>query len=177
MADPTREPSARETQLLDLAYRYALEHGTVELPLRALASAIGSSPRVLLFLFGSKDGLLRALLGRARAEELRLLAEADLASASSRVRALWSWLAAPEHRSLLTLWLDAYSRSLTAPDGPWSGFAQATVDDWLALLGPDRSRATSQLAVLRGALLDLLATGDVERTTEAVTRLLDSGCA
>lgn len=177
MADPTREPSARETQLLDLAYRYALEHGTVELPLRALASAIGSSPRVLLFLFGSKDGLLRALLGRARSEELRLLAEADLANASSRVRALWSWLAAPEHRSLLTLWLDAYSRSLTAPDGPWSGFAQATVDDWLALLGPDRSRATSQLAVLRGALLDLLATGDVERTTEAVTRLLDSGCA
>jgi AcrR family transcriptional regulator len=180
MADQTREASARETQLLDLAYRHALAHGTVELPLRALASAIGSSPRVLLFLFGSKDGLLRALLGRAREEELRLLAEVDLAEpadAAARVRALWSWLAAPGHRSLLTLWLDAYSRSLTAPDGPWSGFARATVEDWLALLGPDRSRATLRLAVLRGALLDLLATGDVERTTEAVARLLDSGCA
>lgn len=177
MADQTREPSARETQLLDLAYRYALEHGTVELPLRALAAAIGSSPRVLLFLFGSKDGLLRALLGRARAEELRLLAALDIAGSGDRVRALWSWLAAPEHRSLLTLWLDAYSRSLSTPDGPWSGFARATVDDWLTLLGPDRPTATLQLAVLRGALLDLLATGDVARTTKAVERLLDSGCA
>lgn len=176
MTDRTREPSARETQLLDLAYRYALEHGTVELPLRALAASIGSSPRVLLFLFGSKDGLLRALLGRARADEVRLLAEIDLAGradAAARVRALWSWLAAPEHRSLLTLWLDAYSRSLNRPDGPWSGFAHGTVEDWLALLGPDRARATLQLAVLRGALLDLLATGDVARTTEAVERFLD----
>ncbi|HEV3358141.1 MAG TPA: TetR/AcrR family transcriptional regulator [Pseudonocardiaceae bacterium] len=171
MTDRTRVPSARETQLLDLAYRYALEHGTVDLPLRALATAIGSSPRVLLFLFGSKDGLLRALLGRARADELRLLAEIDKTE-RGQARALWSWLAAPEHRALLTLWLDAYSRSLSQPDGPWAGFAQATVEDWLALLGPDRTRATLHLAVLRGALLDVLATGDVARATEAVEDFL-----
>ena len=173
MTDRTRVPSARETQLLDLAYGYALDHGTVDLPLRALATAIGSSPRVLLFLFGSKDGLLRALLARARADELRLLAEIDTETdhtGDGAVRALWSWLAAPEHRALLALWLDAYSRSLSQPDGPWAGFAQATVEDWLALLGQDRGRATLHLAVLRGALLDLLATGDVARTTEAVTR-------
>jgi AcrR family transcriptional regulator len=174
VTDRTRVPSARETQLLDLAYRYALEHGTVDLPLRALATAIGSSPRVLLFLFGSKDGLLRALLGRARADELRLLAEIDTTDRTDRgqARALWSWLAAPEHRALLTLWLDAYSRSLSQPDGPWAGFAQATVEDWLALLGPDHTHATLHLAVLRGALLDLLATGDVARTTGAVEDFL-----
>ena len=38
--------------------------------LRPLATEIGSSPRVLLFLFGSKDGLVRALLARARADEV-----------------------------------------------------------------------------------------------------------
>ncbi len=42
--------------------------------LRPLAAAIGSSPRVLLYLFGSKEGLTRALLARARADELEALA-------------------------------------------------------------------------------------------------------
>ena len=88
-------------------------------------------------------------------------------------------LAAAEHRALLTLWVEGYARSLVDPDGPWSGFAHATVEDWLALLAaaqpaderdtaPAQAQRTAVLAVLRGALLDLLATGDVERTTQAV---------
>lgn len=66
-------PSARQTELLEAAYRYALDHGLADLSLRPLAAAIGSSPRVLLYLFGSKDGLVRALLARARVDELDLL--------------------------------------------------------------------------------------------------------
>ena len=93
-------PSARQAELLEAAYQYALTHGLTDLSLRPLAEAINSSPRVLLFLFGSKDGLVRALLSRARADELALLARA--------------------------------------------------------------------LAVLRGALLDLLATDDEKRLTDAV---------
>ena len=65
--------SARRRELLDAAYRYVLDHGLADLSLRPLAAAIGSSPRVLLFLFGSKDGLVAALLARARAEELAVL--------------------------------------------------------------------------------------------------------
>ncbi len=61
-------PSARQAELLELAYRYALEHGLADLSLRPLAAAVGSSPRVLLYLFGSKDGLVRALLARARSD-------------------------------------------------------------------------------------------------------------
>lgn len=192
MPDQDASPSARETELLEAAYRYALEHGLGDLSLRPLASAIGSSPRVLLYLFGSKDGLVRALLARARADELQLLARlyradrADagdgtgLADAAERV---WSWLAAPEHRALLTLWIEGYARSLVDPAGPWAGFARATVEDWLAVLATaqpltERDTPTGQaqrtvvLAVLRGALLDLLATGELERTTAAVHQQL-----
>jgi AcrR family transcriptional regulator len=187
-------PSARKTELLELAYRYALEHGLAELSLRPLAKAIGSSPRVLLYLFGSKDGLVRALLGRARVDELEMLARmreagpagdgagGDLAVVAAR---LWDWLAAKDHRALLTLWVEGYSRSLTDPGGPWSGFAQATVHDWLDLLrtaqppaGRDgtaaRAGRTLVLAVLRGALLDLLATGDSDRITAAVHQQLQA---
>ena len=67
-------------------------------------------------------------------------------------------------------------------DGAWAGFAARTVHDWLELLtnvapGDDVDR-TLLLAVLRGCLLDLLATGDGARTGAAVRRylrLIDQG--
>ncbi len=188
MDESAHAPSARRVELLERAYRYTLEHGLTELSLRPLAAAIGSSPRVLLFLFGSKDGLVRALLARARADELALLRRAghggqptDLASV---VRTTWDWLVAPPHRPLLTLWLEAYARSLVEPHGAWSDFARQTVADWLAVLaaaqdsvdqssGGAVAERSLALAVLRGALLDLLATGEVERITAAVNRHLD----
>jgi AcrR family transcriptional regulator len=179
---PPSEPSARQDELLERAYRYVLEHGLSEMSLRPLASAIGSSPRVLLFLFGSKDGLIRALLARARADELAMLERLrsdghdDLGRVADEV---WRWLSAPEHRGLLVLWTESYARALVDPGGNWAGFASGTVDDWLALLAaaqPPRVRRTAAgaaqrtlvLSVLRGAVLDLLATGDSERTTAAV---------
>jgi AcrR family transcriptional regulator len=164
-----RAPSARRDELLEAAYAYVLEHGLADVSLRPLAAAVGSSPRVLLFLFGSKDGLVRALLARARDDEL-----AALTGAGGAADAVWAWLVAPEHRALLRLWVEAYARSLVDPDGPWAGFAERTVADWLDVLAPagDDVDRTLLLAVLRGALLDLLATGDAERTTLAVEKFL-----
>ena len=127
-------PSPRQAELLELAYRYVLQHGLADLSLRPLAAAIGSSPRVLLFLFGSKDGLVRALLARARVDELALLDEVGSDGRPGRTlgvvaERIWTWLAAPEHRPLLALWVEGYARSLIDPGGPWAGFARATVDD------------------------------------------------
>ncbi|HUA44820.1 MAG TPA: TetR/AcrR family transcriptional regulator [Solirubrobacteraceae bacterium] len=176
---PTTSP--RHDELLERSYRYALEHGVADLSLRPLAAAVGSSPRVLLFLFGSKARLVQALLARAREDELALLDRARIAGAGSRdpwaiVSEVWGWLAADEHRGLLKLWVEGYARSLIEPDGAWSGFAAATVADWLDVLGeiaPDPSIRTLILAVLRGAMLDLLATGDLERVNAAVNRGLE----
>ena len=188
MVEHLRVPSARHLELLERAYEYALEHGLGDLSLRPLAAGIGSSPRVLLFLFGSKEELVRALLARARADELALLQRAPenegFSDLPTLVRTTWEWLVAEQHRPLLTLWLEAYARSLVEPNGPWSDFARDTVDDWLEVLAAARTSRprgrepaahdrTLALAVLRGALLDLLATGDVERTTAAVQRHLD----
>jgi len=175
-------PSAREQELLERAYEYSLSHGLADLSLRPLASAIGSSPRVLLFLFGSKDGLIRALLARARSDELDLLRQIDSQydeppGLSVVARELWTWLAAPERRPLMAFWVEAYGRSLVAPEGPWAEFGRSTVEDWLELLKasqPDatQERRTGVLAMLRGALIDLLATGDQDRTTAAVEAYL-----
>jgi AcrR family transcriptional regulator len=161
--------SARRAELLERAYDQVLTNGLADMSLRPLATAIGSSPRVLLLLFGSKDGLVRALLDRARVDELAMLAA--IRGSEDPAAAIWRWLSAPEHRPLLVLWAEAYVRSLVDPGGPWADFARGTVEDWLEVL------PTLTLAVLRGALLDLLATGDVERTTAAVASHLSGGGA
>lgn len=185
MTVPPSHGSARQAALLEAAYEYVLGHGLVDLSLRPLASAIGSSPRVLIFLFGSKDGLVRALLARARADELALLDELRSAAGDepaglvAAVERVWEWLATPDHGPLLRLWVEAAARSLVEPEGAWAGFARDTVDDWLSVLaacqspseragGQGVARCTLALAVLRGGLLDLLATGDRERVSKAV---------
>lgn len=187
MAASAPATSPRRQELLELAYQYVLEHGVGDLSLRPLAAAVNSSPRVLLFLFGSKAELVQALLARAREDELVLLHRVrssgkrggGLVAVASE---LWGWLTAPDHRGLLTLWVEGYARSLIDPDGPWTGFAAATVADWLEVLaeaappggdGAGEAGPTLVLAVLRGALLDLLATGDLDRTTDAVNRQLE----
>ncbi|MER5738576.1 MULTISPECIES: TetR family transcriptional regulator [unclassified Streptomyces] len=130
---------------------------------------------------------MRALPARARADEVALLDRArrsgdpvGLVAAAERVRA---WLAAEEHRPLLRLWAEAYARSLVEPDGARAGFARATVEDRLGTLADCQSpaerdgetgavRRTLAPAVLRGALLELLATDDERRVTGAVAHRL-----
>ena len=184
-----REPSARQNELLELAYQYVLVHGLADMSLRPLAKAIGSSPRVLLYLFGSKDGLVRALLDRARRDELAAIeafreapGPAGLIETAHQV---WEWLSDPAHRHLLGLWVEAYGRSLADPGGPWAGFAAQTVQDWLGLLAARQAPAlrdsdagaaqrTAVLALLRGAMLDLLATRDTVRAGRSVTQSLQA---
>lgn len=151
--------SARKVGLVDAAYEYATRHGLVEVSLPPLAEAIGSSPRVLLFLLGSKDELIQALLVRARVDELAMLDDlahglhrAHRSRAASAVgpdepartaRQAWEWLAAPAHRGLLTPLGGRYARSLVDPPGPWSSFARRPVDDWLDVLATDDSARTT----------------------------------
>lgn len=182
--DAARADSARKQQLLELAYAHVLDHGLADMSLRPLAEAVGSSPRVLLFLFGSKDALVQALLARARQDETGMLEAVHRARPEHGLartgELVWSWLADPGHRKVLTLWVEGYSRSLSGGAGPWAGFAERTIADWLEVFAaaqPPARRDTPEglaertllLSVLRGALLDLLASRDEPRTTAAVT--------
>lgn len=99
-------------------------------------------------------------------------------------RAKANRVAEGRYRDILRLWAEGYARSLVEPDGLRADFAQTTVSDWLELLAtaqaPDQrssppaiTERTLTLAVLRGALLDLLATNDQQRTTAAVQHYLD----
>jgi AcrR family transcriptional regulator len=180
MAD---SPSPRRVELLDAAYAYVLQHGLIGLSLRPLAAATGTSPRVLLFLFGSKDNLLREVLARARREQIDQMTVAlDPATAGGRFDVvsgrLWDWLSSPEQRPMVRLTYEAFLLSLGHDPGPWTGFAAESAQDWLELLcrvQPDvpraeaEARATRALALIRGLLLELLAFGAPARVAAAAT--------
>jgi AcrR family transcriptional regulator len=183
--------SARELELLERSYAYAQEFGLSDLSLRPLARAVGASPRVLVLVFGSREGLVRRLLTRARQDELawlqrlaRAVEDEDPPDLPEVVLQTWAWLAHPSHRGALRLWFEAYARSTIRPAGPWAGFAAETVADWLRVLAAAQpavrrgsatgeAERTAVLAVLRGGALDLLASADDDRVDAAVRRALD----
>ena len=68
--DPTRRAAT-----LAKAAEYVLEHGLADLSLRPLAKALGTSPRMLLYDFGSKERLIHEILAEIRRHETSLLDE------------------------------------------------------------------------------------------------------
>jgi AcrR family transcriptional regulator len=173
--------SPRRAELLNACYGYVLEHGLAGLSLRPLAAATGTSPRVLLYLFGSKEQLVRELLARARLEQISLLTGLlgpDVPDSGFEALAdrLWNLLSSPGQRPMVRLTYEAYLRSVSRDPGPWEGFAAETARDYRDLLiraqpgthpADAEATATSTLALIRGLLLDLLAHGDTDRVTAA----------
>jgi AcrR family transcriptional regulator len=168
---------ARRAELLDRLLAYSASHGLSDVSLRPLAAAVGSSPRVLLYFFGSKAELVREVHRHARREQLSVLDDALAGhdEPGAAVLALWRWLTDPAHHNVERFFFEGYARSLHDTDGPWRGFGEESVREWLprleSVLG-DPDRATLLLAALRGLLLDLLATGDRGRVDAAFERLL-----
>ena len=107
------------------------------------------------------------MIGEVLAEIRRR--EASLLEAEVRtLEDVWAWIAAPERESFLRLFFEIYVGGLA------NGEAEPLVREWLDLLRErwhppvDEPTATLMVAVVRGLLLDRLATGDRRRTDEAL---------
>jgi AcrR family transcriptional regulator len=181
-ADP-----ARRNELLEAVAEYLLEHGLGDLSLRPLAQAIETSPRMLLYHFGSKEELVAAALARARERETKLLSgwaqEMGAAEDPEQLaRRAWAWISDPASEPFMRLFFEVYGIALQAPNR-YPGFLARAVEDWVGALteglreaGLDRDEArnvaTLVVAVVRGLLLDLLATGDRKRINAAIDSLV-----
>jgi AcrR family transcriptional regulator len=161
---------ARRAELLDRAVDYVTRHGLAELSLRPLAKAVRSSPRGLLYHFGSKEELIVEIVRRGRARQRAMMADLKLADLPPRevARQLWREFSRPEWEPLTRLSFEVYALSLADP-ARFPGFLDASVNEWLgALKGCTTTEATLLIAGFRGFLLDLLATHDRARIDRAV---------
>ncbi len=166
MARPV-DPHRRAT-VLARAAEYVLEHGLAGLSLRPLAKALRTSPRMLLYDFGTKERLVHEILAEIRRREQSLL-EAEVRTLDD----VWRWIAAPEREPFLRLFFEVYVGALGRDE------AEPLVRDWLDFLRTswrppvDEATATLMVAVVRGLLLDRLATGDRARTDAALRRFAE----
>jgi len=178
----TRTANARRpAELLDAIVDYLTAHGVADLSLRPLARAVGASPRVLLYYFGSKEAMvvkaLARLRDRQRATYDRLRSTA-FATPAEACRAIWKHLSAPASEPLFRLFFEAYAMALRHPRR-FADFLRTAVEDWLEFLAAPllregrakseaRAHATVVLAGFRGFMLDYCASRDRRRLDRAV---------
>jgi AcrR family transcriptional regulator len=170
--------SERRDELIEKSLDYFLEHGVAGLSLRPLAGAIGTSARLLVYHFGSKDGLIQAVMDEVRARIQKSFAataaQSARGSAHGVMRAFWAWITRPANVRPLRLLFEVQVLALQNPR-VYARYLQGTSSSWLDLieesLPPSKDRrvvATLCAAVIDGLLLEYLATGDRRRTTDAL---------
>jgi AcrR family transcriptional regulator len=169
---------ARE-RLLAAAVDQAMRGGIADLSLRELAAAIGTSHRMLLYHFGSREGLLTAVARAVEEAQLAAVSEQGFANA----RRLWQHFSDPQLWPAERLFFELYAHALLGRPGT-EGFLDNAIEPWVTAITPAiaeqaglddrtaRAEARLAVAVTRGLLLDLLATGDRVAATEAFERYL-----
>lgn len=178
----TRTPNKdRPVELLDAIVAYIAANGVAELSLRPLAKAVKSSPRVLLYYFGSKENLVAEAIRRMRERQRQTFArmrEARYERPSDACRAIWRQMSAPDSEAAFRLSLEIFVMALRHPKR-FSEYLASSVEDWLHFLSEPLTRAgaspaearafaTVVIAGFRGFMLDLCATNDRKRVDRAV---------
>jgi AcrR family transcriptional regulator len=165
-------------RLLAASVEQAMRGGIADLSLRELAAAIGTSHRMLLYHFGSREGLLVAVARAVEeAERARFLSWGMTAEDARRI---WERLSDPALAPAERLFFELYVQALLGRLGDRQ-FLDSTVEGWIepvaaAMVEAGASEATARIdarlgmAVVRGLLLDLLGTGDRDGVTEAFER-------
>ena len=173
-------------RLLDGAIDYVAQHGLADVSLRTLAAALGTSHRMLIHHFGSKERLWVEIVRTVEARQRDLLAQILPNPEQPVADAIWAWW---KHISDPALWpnerlfFEIYGQALQGRPHT-SELLDGIVEDWLdpateinLSLGvpPKLARAHARLGVAttRGLLLDLLATRDVAAVDAAMEAFID----
>jgi AcrR family transcriptional regulator len=183
MAQTHEGTSARE-RLLAAAIEHVSRHGVGEISLRGLAAALGTSHRMLIYHFGSREALLieviRTVEEQQRAALAATLQDSD-ASPAEIMRRMWARVADPALWPNERLFFEVYAQALQGSPHALpllDGIVDAWVEPLAALVAPGRPQAEARaearlgVAVVRGLLLDLLATGDREAVDAAMERYI-----
>jgi AcrR family transcriptional regulator len=163
-------PSEARDVLLQKVIAYAGDGGIAGRSLREIATGVGSSHRMLLYHFGSREGLMAAIVGVIEAGQRDAMAALTATAGSPRdvMAGLWAQVSSPELRPFVRLFFEVVGQAVQGARGTESLLATLTTP-WLDEgataavhmgLSTDATALRLGVAVTRGLLLDLLAGAD-----------------
>ena len=173
----TRE-SSKQADLVEAIATIVLREGLDALALRGLADRLSTSGRMLLYYFGTKNALIRAVLAHLsdRMVPLRHAASSgDRLSAGHFVAVLLQASADPQVVPVMRVWTEVVARAARG-EAPYREMADRIVVEWLdwiktrLLPNPDNdAQAQAILSIMEGVtILEMARPG----TTEGARRLL-----
>jgi AcrR family transcriptional regulator len=172
--------------LLEGAIDYVAHNGITDLSLRQLAGALGTSHRMLIHHFGSKEGLWVAIVDEVERRQRTILGDLVPAAGvpvADAMRAWWRHISDPSLWPNERLFFELYGQAIQGRPHTVE-MLDGIVDDWLEPaaeinmaygLSREEARAHARLgiAVTRGLLLDLVATRDAEAVDGAMDAFID----
>ena len=164
-------------ELLGDVVAYARLHGIADVSLRELAELVGSSHRMLLYHFGSREGVVAAVVAESEAHE-REVAASYAQTGTSAVDALrdaWRRLRKPSRAGEERLFFELAAMAMYRRPGTERVADDDLVERWVELAsdaGANAPQLRLDVAVIRGLLLDLLLTGDRKGTDAAFAQYL-----
>lgn len=125
------EGESPRARLTESATDYVLEHGLIGLSLRPLAAALGTSDRMLIYHFGSKDELVAAVL---RTSNERSTVHVDGLPPSAGARAaitdLWAAMTSPTIDRCQRLYVEAAALRLFGKE-PYASVVRDLNEVWV----------------------------------------------
>jgi AcrR family transcriptional regulator len=180
----SRPRSSARDELLRQVIDWVAANGIGEISLRTLAEGIGTSHRMLLFHFGSKDELMAEVVRAVEADQ-RAAVEAIAAQTDrdqmDMLRTNWHALLDPGLRNNIRLFYEVYADALRGK--PYTKqFLDEVMDAWLPTVTAAFEPVSGEhaatdarlvLALVRGLLLDLVTTEDTAGVDAAMQRFAD----
>jgi AcrR family transcriptional regulator len=174
--------ATRKEELLEELLGFLVKHGVADVSLRPMAAAVGTSARLLIFHFGSKERLLTEVLELVQARLQRslgdLLAMERGAERTAPLRLFWDW--ALKDANFVQLRLLYQLQVLAAHDQKTYGkYLKKNSLSWLetvqAVLKPSQRSpllATLIVAVFDGLFIEVMSSGDRRRASAAIDEFI-----
>jgi len=180
-------PTDRRAELLGRIVDELLTRGAADLSLRPLAERVGTSARLLIYHFGSKEQLVADALAEVRQRISASLharaAEVRPQTLSALMTMVWDWATEPPNQRYFRLLFEVDGLAMFDRLSFSEAVRRANSAVWTTLIDKAAGRlaqggelfsahATLIMAALVGLLQEFLSTGDRTRTTQALDALV-----
>lgn len=174
---PRSPDDQRRRELLDAVVETFARDGIGQRSLREIAEAVGTSHRMLLHHFGSREQLLLRVVEEVERRQMAVMFDLPRDPAGA-FAAMWAELRRPDLRPFERLFFECYARASQGEE-PFTHLLPGAIDTWMTAAREHATPGTTDatirlaLAVTRGLLLDLVATGSETSVDDAAARFVE----